>query len=841
MGRGTGMKAVVMAGGEGSRLRPITAARPKPLVPVCNVPIMEHIVGLLRRHEMQEIVCTLHYLADEVQSYFDGGDDFGVSISYSIEDTPLGTAGSVKLAEARLRDGAFVIISGDALTDCDLTQAIAFHREKGGIATLILCRVPNPLDFGVVIVDENSRVTRFLEKPGWSEVFSDTVNTGMYILEPEVFDILEPGKVYDWSQDVFPELLRLGKSVYGYVMPEGEYWSDVGTLPQYREAQEHLLVGRAKLAIPGKEVRPGVWVGDNTVLDEDANVEAPVCIGANCRVKKRATIGPYTVLGQNIVVEEGAHVERSVVWDGSYIGAGASLRSAIVCSKVIVKRDVVVGEDVVIGDRCLVDAGATLRPNIKLWPDKIIERGSTVTMSLVWGHKWRGGLFRELGVAGLSNVEITPEFATRLGAAFGSTLPPRSNVVTSRDSTRSSRMIKRAMIASLLSVGCNVLDLRSAAVPIARHFIRSSGAAGAVNVRKLPGNARVTLIELLDHNGAYLSKSHERKVETQFFREDYHRVDSEDIGVIDFAGRAVEEYQNDYFRLLAGEGLQRRMRIVCDYGYSPVSAFFPSMLARLGVESISVNGYNDAKLAPRTPDEIQKHLNNLRQIVGILNYDLGVLFTEDDERLTIVDDRGRLIVGNTLLASLALLAAEVHPGAKIALTLAAPDRLVALLQEKGAQVIRTKVDTRSLMSVALSEAAMLGGDDRGGFVFPALHPGFDAMFGLGQFLILLQRSGQSLSDLVARIPEFHVAYDQARCPWEAKGRVMRQLAESHSLGETVELLDGIKFHSEGGWTLVLPDAVEPVIHVYAEAESEEDSERRTGAAAALIQELQTRL
>ena len=241
------MKAVVMAGGEGSRLRPVTANRPKPLVPICNQPIMEHILTLLKRHGCHEIVSTLYYLSEEIQGYFGDGSDFGVKMHYSIETTPLGTAGSVKKAESLLKDDTFLIVSGDALTDCDLGKAIAFHREKKSLATLILYRVQSPLEFGVVITDDEGKVVRFLEKPSWSEVFSDTVNTGMYILEPEIFEYMDPNKPYDWSGDIFPRLLAEGKSMYGYVMDE--YWADVGSLTQYREAQEHTLFLKTSYSI----------------------------------------------------------------------------------------------------------------------------------------------------------------------------------------------------------------------------------------------------------------------------------------------------------------------------------------------------------------------------------------------------------------------------------------------------------------------------------------------------------------------------------------------------------------------------------------------------------------
>jgi len=809
------IKAVVMAGGEGARLRPVTTNRPKPLVPVCNQPIMEHIVTLLKRHGINEVVVTLHYLADEIQTHFGDGSDFDVEITYAVEDSPLGTAGSVKNAEDRLKDGTFIIVSGDALTDCDLTKAIAFHKDRGSLATLILARVPTPLEFGVVITAGDGKVERFLEKPGWSEVFSDTVNTGMYILEPEIFEYMEPGKSYDWSGDIFPQLLEDGKPIYGYVM--GEYWADVGSLTQYREAQEHLLKGEVDLPVQGETNTPGVWLGPNCSIDETAELIPPLYIGRNCKIKRGAKIGPFTVLGDNAIVEEEAQVERSVVWDSAYIGAKTCVASAIVCSRVTIKRDCFVQEDAVIGDRCLIDVGSTIRPRIKIWPDKIVERGSTVTMSLIWGNKWRGQIFRELGVAGLSNIEITPDFATRLGSAYGSCLPRGSKVVTSRDSTRSSRMIKRALIAALLSVGCDVLDLRSAALPIARHYIKRSGAAGAMSVRKLPGNSRVSLIEMFDSRGAYLPRNMERKVETLFFREDYNRTDPDDLGIIEVTSRAVEEYQADFIHSLRMPASQRKLRMVCDYGYSAVANIYPMMLADMGVDAISLNSVNDAKLAPRAESEVKKHIDNLRHIVHTLGYDIGVLFTEEGERMTVIDDGGDLLSGNDLFAALCHLVAKTHPSPSIAMSVTAPSRLEEDLTAMGVTVIRTKADTRSLMNSALEAGVTFAGDDRGGFIFPELHPGFDAMFAVGKLIAMLRATGASISQITRELPRFQLAYEAVRCPYETKGTVMRHITEDSRNGDRVELLDGIKIYGEDSWVLVLPDSVEPLFHVYAES------------------------
>jgi mannose-1-phosphate guanylyltransferase / phosphomannomutase len=399
-------------------------------------------------------------------------------------------------------------------------------------------------------------------------------------------------------------------------------------------------------------------------------------------------------------------------------------------------------------------------------------------------------------------------------------------------------MIKRAAIAALLSAGCDVLDLRSAAVPIARHFIGAAGAAGAVNIRKLPGNTRVTLIELFDSRGAYLPKNMERKVETAFFREDFRRIDPDDLGVIDFASRAVEEYQADFFSHIPVEAELPPIRLVADYGYSSLASIYPAMLERLNVQSVSLNGFNDAKLAPRTPAEIEKHIRNVCNIVQTLGYDMGMLFTDEGERLTLVDGNGRILSGNQLFGALCALVARTQSNPSIAMSVTAPQRLEKMLQERGVQVHRTRADVRSLMSSALDLPATFAGDERGGFIFPEIHPGFDAPFSFGKLLWMLQTTGLKLGDVVDELPPFHMAYEQVRCAWENKGSVMRKISQESAHGERVELVDGIKIYDQDSWVLVLPDAIEPVFHVYAESDSSAQSQSIADDFAKRIRQMQ---
>ncbi|HYZ92515.1 MAG TPA: NDP-sugar synthase, partial [Actinomycetota bacterium] len=265
------MKAVIMAGGQGTRLRPLTSNQPKPMLPIANRPIMEHIVNLLRRHGYTEQIATVQFLSSVIRSYFGNGEDLGVHLTYATEETPLGTAGSVKNAQDELQDERFVVISGDALTDVDLKKLVAFHKEREAVATICLKSVPNPLEFGVVITREDGSIERFLEKPNWGEVFSDTINTGMYVLEPEVFDFIPEDTVFDFSEDLFPLLLDKGLPIFGYVA-DG-YWTDVGNVDAYLSAQRDVLNGDVDVEIPGFALGERIWLGEGAEIDPGARID----------------------------------------------------------------------------------------------------------------------------------------------------------------------------------------------------------------------------------------------------------------------------------------------------------------------------------------------------------------------------------------------------------------------------------------------------------------------------------------------------------------------------------------------------------------------------------------
>ncbi len=459
------MKAVIMAGGEGTRLRPLTANQPKPMLPMANRPMAEHVVNLLRRHGFDDVVVTVAFLANQIRTYFGDGSEFGVRMVYAIEDSPLGTAGSVLDARDELKE-RFLVISGDVLTDIDLSELVAFHEKQGSVATLALKSMENPLEFGIVITGPDGRVERFLEKPGWGAVFSDTINTGIYVLEPEVFDWIPEGRPVDFSGEVFPAMLEAGRDLFGFVA--GGYWEDVGTLEAYAGAHRDILDGKVDVDVPGFPLRAGIWIGEGAEIHPSATVSGPAVIGDNCRVGPDAELGPHTVIGANVRVGDNAQLENTIVHDNSYLAPGVTARGAVVARSCDIRQGSHIEEGVVLGDGCRVGRGAVIRAGVKVYPNKTIEAGAVVSSSLIWESRGSRALFGRAGIAGLANVDLSPELAMRVAMAFGTILPKGTLVTTSRDSSRAARVLKRAVMVGLNASGCDVEDLEAATVPLTR-------------------------------------------------------------------------------------------------------------------------------------------------------------------------------------------------------------------------------------------------------------------------------------------------------------------------------------------------------------------------------------
>jgi mannose-1-phosphate guanylyltransferase/phosphomannomutase len=321
------MQAVILAGGRGTRLYPLTSLIAKPMVPLFGRPVMEHMIRRLERCGFRDIGVTLSHLAQDVVSYFGGGSRWGVHLQYSVEDAPLGTAGSVKLIQRSLAD-TFLVVCGDGVTDIDLRAAFRYHKRKRAKVTIILHRVPDPSPFGVVQTARDGRIVSFVEKPPSAAAVGNTVNTGMYIVEPEVLDLVPDGEMFDFARHLFPKLLVRGESFYGY-RPRG-YWCDVGNLGQYRDVHYDALSGRLNLEVPARQIAARGWMGPGVEIASSARLAEPFYIGEGARVGRDACVGMYSIVGERSVVEDGATVQASILWPSSQVGRNARVQGCIV-------------------------------------------------------------------------------------------------------------------------------------------------------------------------------------------------------------------------------------------------------------------------------------------------------------------------------------------------------------------------------------------------------------------------------------------------------------------------------------------------------------------------------
>lgn len=496
------MKAIIMAGGEGSRLRPLTCDCPKPMMRLMDRPVMQYALELLRAHGIKQIAATLGYLPDAIIDYFGDGSAFDVSLHYYVEEMPLGTAGGVKRAQDFL-DETFIVLSGDGITDLNIAAALDFHRRKGSLATLVLRREVNPLEYGVVTTDSDGKIRAFYEKPARCDAVSDTVNTGIYIFEPQALSFIPNDCAYDFGHDLFPALVQAGEPVYGYVTDD--YWCDIGDVRAYLSAHRAAMEGQIRLnglsGCNGAVVLPGARVDPTAIL------EAPCLIAQGAQVSAGARIGAYSVLGENAFAGKNADLKRSILWTGARAEDGAQLRGAILASGASIAPHAQAYEESVLGTGARMESRSVILPGIKLWPGKTIGAGEKLDANRVWGNRASDG-FRN------GSIPIpTPDRAARAAQACMAVLNPR-DLLLGRDDTPVSSALWHAAAAGAMAQGITVIDAGVCALPqlrFAQSLLRAQAAALIQEGQ----------IVLLNDRSAPLSAKQRRSIDALLARHDY--------------------------------------------------------------------------------------------------------------------------------------------------------------------------------------------------------------------------------------------------------------------------------------------------------------------------------
>ena len=826
------MKAIVMAGGEGTRLRPLTSNQPKPMVPIVGKPCMEHILELLHEQGINEATITLAFMPQAIRTYFGDGEALGMSIDYSVEEEPLGTAGSVKMATRDI-DEPFLVISGDALCDIDLNALVKYHLEHDAAVTIGLKSVENPLEFGIVVTDDDGRVERFLEKPSWGQVFSDTINTGIYVLDPEVMRHVPAGRSFDFSADLFPLLLEMGRPIYGCVL-DG-YWQDIGNLEQYRQANFDALDGKVQLKIPGIRLRGDIWIGEGVEIDDLEAIEGPAFIGNYSRLTKESSLGAYSVLGASVTLRERARVSHSVLDSATHVGRSTLIEGAVIGRSCDIRSNVRVHEGVAIGDEVAIGAEGVIWPGVHIYPYKEVESGAQIHENLIWESRATNRLFGQDGVIGLVNVDLTPEMAVRLAAATGTALKQGARIITSREAPTACRMIKRALISGLNSTGVDVADLRILPAAINRHLLKAESYELGIHVGCSASDPEVIQIRFFEPPGIQLGERLQKEITKHYSRMELRRTAADEVGGIGYPARARESYADDLLDSIDAELVRaRKFRLVVDYGYSAASYVLPLLLAPLGIEVVSAHGFIVERLNQAQPGT--ESLAQAKKLVTAANADLGAVFDRAGERLHLIDEQGGEIpVEKVLLLFLSLLGASGRRG-KVAFPVTVTSQVEKLAKKSGLEVIRTRASLVDLTREASGAGVIFAGAVGGGYVFPDFLPAYDAVASLCKLLELLAPVAQPISALISELPPSTLVHRRLHCPWAKKGLVMRLLVERMK-DRKLDLTDGVKVGDERGWAQVIADSDEPVVHIYAEGADSEVSNELESEMRSLVEEI----
>ncbi|SMO48769.1 mannose-1-phosphate guanylyltransferase / phosphomannomutase [Balnearium lithotrophicum] len=809
------MKAVVMAGGFGTRIQPLTNSRPKPMLPVVNVPMMEHIMKDLVSLGIEDIVVLLYYKPEVIKNYFGNGERIGARITYVLPEADFGTAGAVKKAQKYL-DETFIVVSGDVITDFDLREIVGFHEFKNSKLTITLTSVSNPLQFGIVIKDKDGKILKFLEKPSWGEVFSDTINTGIYVIEPEVLDYIPENVPFDFSKDLFPLLMEKGITLYGFES-EG-YWKDVGNPDAYREVNSDILNGNVKLQIPGKAVKYPEGI---LFLQGDVKVPESVRIKGTVVLGDGVELGDGTVL-ENCIVGERSRIGRrcklkdTVIWEESTLGDDVSMRNCVVCDRVDVGSRVSALKGAIIAEKVKIEDDVRIEKDVVIWPEKFVESGSIVSSNLVWGEKWKRSIFEGGEISGRTNVELSPELAAKLGAALGTTLPEGSFVIMSRDYHRASRMIKRAFLSGLLSTGVNVIDMKKFPKPAMGYVLKNNGAISGIHFEassSVPGHNDIIF---LDEFGIRIDTAKEKAIERIFFREKFRKVGPSEVGIIKEELYGVEEYVKGIKERIDDKIKQPRFNIVVDLMNGIFSDVYPELLAHFKVNSIVLNSYESEEKLMQYPTVKSKSLRDVPKIVKSTSSDVGFIIHPGGERLAVVSDSGE-VIGNHLLLLLFLKTIDDALDKRVKAYV--PVSCPSVIDESLKKVNIERGKFRGISQRLLKEYFFIG-DLEGKFIFPEFSFSPDAVYSSIKFLELLSFSGKRISEILSEIPEFFFTHVIINCPLSKKARLMRKLSEE-ALERRASFIDGVKIFFDGDWILFIPDQFTDKLHIFVQSVNEE--------------------
>lgn len=816
------MKAVVMAGGFGTRIQPLTNSRPKPMLPIINKPMMEHTMMALKDLGIKEFIVLLYFKPETIKEYFKDGSDFGINITYVVPDDDYGTAGAVKLAQEYIGDENFIIISGDLVTDFDFQKIFDYHAEKKSKLTITLTSVDNPLEFGIVIANEEGKIEKFLEKPSWGEVFSDTINTGIYIIEPEILDYIPKNENYDFSKDLFPSLMREGIEIMaGYAKG---YWRDVGNPESYRNVYEDILAKKIDFKIAGATTHfpDGILYSESTYdLDESIEIIGTVVLGKNVSLAKGVKL-KNVVIGNDVTIGKECKIRNSVIWNDVHIGRNVALDSCVICNNNEIGKNVTANEGMILAEGCEIGQLVKIEHDVTIWPDKIIEDAAIVSNNLILGNKYKNSIFEHGKVIGQSNVELSCEMTTKLAEAFGAQLPVGSTVVLSRDYHKSSRMLKRAFLSGLLSSGINVIDYRDIPSSVLRFNLASHDHyLAGVHFRQKFNKPGTTVLTFYNHEALRINNEMAKKIEKAFFKETFRRVDYSIIGQIRESNH-VKEYRvyKEAIVKLLNPHIYKCIdcRVAVNVMYGMDSDVFPDILNDLGVDNIMFNAYRDEHRLENMNSVLKQSTEDMYDVINALKLNAGFILYPYGQRLGIVSEKGILLEKHDALHTVLLLldmeAKKMGNKKRVFLPTWAPDIVhFENLEIEHGQHTSFKAEVLKQYDLIVTE--------EGNFSFTEFATHRDSMYASLKILEMILHHNVKISELIETLPSFYYNITKLECPQSLKGKMMRRFIKDAE-GKKSSTLHGVKIWlDENDWILMIPDQYNERIHLYIQAENEE--------------------
>ena len=757
------VKAVILAGGEGLRLRPISAGLPKPMVPFLDRPVLEHVIGLLKRHGITDLALTLQAMPQTVASWLGDGAELGVKLTYFVEREPLGTAGSVKRCMSWLGEEDFLVISGDIITDIDLTEAAGFHRASRAAATLVLCRHSSPLEYGQVLTGDDGKVRSFVEKPAWSQVLTDTVNTGIYFLTAKAMEGVPEGTAYDFSRDLFPRLLEQGAPLYGHIA-SGSWW-DIGDCGAYLDCAAQVLSGRSGIDLGLPLRAPGIWAAEEPPAD--VTLVPPCWIGPGVTLGAGSLLGPHAILSRGSSVGRRSLVQRSVLMEEARVGDRCTLYGAVLCRGASAGRGAVLNEGAVLGAESAAGENSILMERVKVWPGLRVRDEARLTTSLVAGGASGMVSFGDGGVIrGTLEEGISPALLLAIGGSLGA----GGRVGLGASGTPCARMLARCAAGGAAAAGAEVL-LHDGTCPAAGAWAAERYALPVSLFVEQEGER--LFLHFFDSRGLPLSRARQRRLEGALLRGEVHRAAAERVGTWEHLSGIPAAHAAD---------AARRAR----YGRGPLTPV-----------AVSVPGTSPAdRLLASTLEDLGCVVLGKRS-AGVPGFaaEYGGL------RLSAWDEEGRALPPEQMLALVSLIELE-NGGGRVALPAGSPVAIQALAGQQEGAVLTLDRDGPE------AEALYAG--------LPALR---DAAFAAARVCARLGRTGERLATLAARVPRFVVLRREVPLR-RGRGAVMHDLAQR--LGG--EAGQGVRVSGEEGVVWLSPLSRRSALRVSVEAASMEAAE-----------------